>query len=104
MVLPRVRHAGEVPGPRSARTIAAILGATRQIFLVSGYVGTTIDDITRVAGVSRSSFYTYFPSKRDALMALGADSLGSAMALVGQLAELGSEVDVGDVGRCCRQH
>jgi AcrR family transcriptional regulator len=92
-----VRHAGEVPGPRASRTIGAILQATRQIFLVRGYAGTTIDEITRAAGISRSSFYTYFPSKRDALLALGADSLASAMTLVTQLGALGTSADEADV-------
>ncbi len=87
----RLRHAGDVPGPRASRTIAAILQATRQIFLVSGYDGTTIDDITRMAGVSRSSFYTYFPSKRDALLALGAESLAMALRLIDELGAVAAD-------------
>jgi AcrR family transcriptional regulator len=79
---PRLRHPGTVLGPRANRTIASILDATRQIFLVRGYAGTTIDEIARVAGVSRGSFYTYFPSKRDVLLALGADSLGAGRQLI----------------------
>ena len=42
-----------------------------------GYGGARIDDIAQAAGISRASFYTYFPSKRDALLMLGADA-GSA--------------------------
>jgi len=61
-------------GPRANRTIARILEATRSIFLTRGYAGTTIDEIARVAGISRASFYTYFPTKRDVLLALGAGS------------------------------
>lgn len=86
-----------MPGPRAARTIAAILEGTRQVFLLSGYTGTTIDGITRAAGVSRSSFYTYFASKRDALLALGAESLASAMTIIGQLSDLGSDADADDI-------
>ncbi len=95
----KIRHAGDAPGPRAARTIAAILQGTREVFLLNGYSGTTIDDITRAAGVSRSSFYTYFPSKRDALLALGAQSLASALAVVGELAGLGAGADVDDLAR-----
>jgi TetR/AcrR family transcriptional regulator len=35
-----------------------------------------------VANVSRASFYTYFPSKRDVLLALGADSASAGSALI----------------------
>ena len=41
------------------------------MFLAKGYHGLRIDDIAEAAGVSRASFYTYFPSKRDLLLALG---------------------------------
>ncbi|MHB8467177.1 MAG: TetR/AcrR family transcriptional regulator [Acidimicrobiales bacterium] len=58
------------------------MDATRQIFLKRGYGGTTIDDIAVMAGVSRASFYTYFPSKRDVLLALGADSAGATAEVI----------------------
>jgi AcrR family transcriptional regulator len=45
--------------------------------MARGYGGARIDDIVQAAGISRASFYTYFPSKRDALLMLGADA-GSA--------------------------
>jgi AcrR family transcriptional regulator len=69
-------------GPRATRMIARILTAARTVFLTKGYAGTTIDEIARTAGISRASFYTYFPTKRDVLLALGADSAGAAEALV----------------------
>jgi AcrR family transcriptional regulator len=85
------RAAGGPAGPRAARTVSAILDATREIFLTRGYAGTTIDDITRTAGVSRPSFYTYFASKRSALIALGADSLTQALEVVGVLSQVRDE-------------
>jgi AcrR family transcriptional regulator len=81
-VRPQLRRPGTVLGPRAAATIAKILDATRQIFLVRGYAGTTVDEITKVAGVSRGSFYTYFPSKRDVLLVLGGNSLRAAAQLI----------------------
>jgi TetR/AcrR family transcriptional regulator len=90
------RHPGNILGPRASRTIATILDAARQIFLVKGYAGTTIDEIARVAGLSRGSFYTYFPSKRDVLLALGADSLGAAKRVIGLLTEFPEEWAVED--------
>jgi AcrR family transcriptional regulator len=82
---PELRKPGKVLGPRANRTIAAIIDATRQVFLTRGYAGTTIDEIAKAADVSRASFYTYFPSKRDALLALGAESAHEAAELIAQI-------------------
>jgi TetR/AcrR family transcriptional regulator len=69
-------------GPRAAKTIHRILDATRTVFLTKGYAGTTIDEIAKRAEISRASFYTYFPTKRDVLLALGADSASIAEEFV----------------------
>jgi AcrR family transcriptional regulator len=69
-------------GPRATKTIHRILDATRSVFLTKGYAGTTIDEIAKQADISRASFYTYFPTKRDVLLALGADSAAIAEAYV----------------------
>jgi AcrR family transcriptional regulator len=61
-------------GRRAQRTSALIIDKARDVFLQKGYYGTTIDDIAEAAGVSRSSFYTYFPSKRDVLLTLGTET------------------------------
>jgi AcrR family transcriptional regulator len=87
-VQPTIRSPAKELGPRANRTIARILEATKSVFLSRGYAGTSIDEITRVAGVSRGSFYTYFPSKRDALLALGADSMRAGRRAVEHLQAL----------------
>ena len=74
-------------GPRATRMIARILGAARTVFLAKGYAGTTIDEIARTADISRASFYTYFPTKRDVLLALGADSASIAESMAARFAE-----------------
>jgi AcrR family transcriptional regulator len=84
------RQKTEALGPRSRRTVGRILAATREVFLTRGYAGTTIDEIARVADVSRASFYTYFTTKRDVLLAVGAHSAGVSEALVEELADVGS--------------
>jgi AcrR family transcriptional regulator len=84
-VPPTLRSPAPQLGPRANRTIARILDATRAIFTTRGYAGTTVDEIARVAGLSRASFYTYFPTKRDVLLALGADSARLADEIVAQL-------------------
>lgn len=81
-VSPTLRQPAKERGPRATRTVALILAATKEIFLARGYAGTTVDEIARSAGISRASFYTYFPSKRDVLLALGADSAHAAEEMV----------------------
>jgi AcrR family transcriptional regulator len=92
----QLRQPGTVLGPRASRTITAILDAARQTFLTRGYAGT-IDEIARAAGISRASFYTYFPSKRDVLLALGADTLDAARQRVKALAKLPADWDLADL-------
>jgi len=103
-VSPTLRSPGAVLGPRANRTIASILDATRQLLLVRGYAGATIDEITKVAGVSRASFYTYFPSKRDVLLTLGADSASGAKVMIQSLAEVGAVWTTDDLQEWVRQY
>src|SRR2546423_12263207 len=73
-------------GPRAVRMMERILDATRTVFLAKGYAGTTIDDIAGAAGISRASFYTYFPTKRDVLLALGAGAADASEGVVAAVA------------------
>lgn len=54
------------PRATSRDTIAE---AACELFLEQGFDATTVADITRRAGVSRSSFFNYFTSKSDVLWA-----------------------------------
>lgn len=74
-------------GPRAQLTIARIVEATREVFLTRGYSGTTIDEIARIADVSRASFYTYFASKREVLLAVGAHSATESTRVIETLTE-----------------
>lgn len=65
--------------PLSSR--AAIVDAAGELFLENSYSKTTIEQITRRAGVSRASFFNYFTAKSDLLWG-DVDDLVSA---VGQL-------------------
>jgi AcrR family transcriptional regulator len=85
---PELRRPGKALGPRANRTIALVVDATRRVFLTRGYAGTTIDEITKVADLSRASFYTYFPSKRDALLALGAESTHETAGIIDRLGQV----------------
>jgi AcrR family transcriptional regulator len=72
-------------GRRAVRTSNLILEKAREVFLAKGYHGTKIEDIADAAGVSRASFYTYFPSKRDVLLMLGGDAYRGMDALLNQM-------------------
>lgn len=45
-----------------------IIDGARKVFLADGFDGASMNDIARVAGVSKGTIYAYFPSK-DALFA-----------------------------------
>jgi len=85
-----LRQPSAALGPRSRRTVVRIIEATRDVFLTRGYAGTTIDEIARVADVSRASFYTYFASKREVLLAVGAHSASECVAVIERLPAAGS--------------
>jgi len=59
------------PEPRSGRPRASsrevLSEAACELFLEQGYDATSVSDITRRAGVSRSSFFNYFAAKSDVL-------------------------------------
>ncbi|MEJ1091977.1 TetR/AcrR family transcriptional regulator [Microbacterium istanbulense] len=85
--------------PRAGRPRASsretLAEAASELFLEQGYEATSIADITRRAGVSRSSFFNYFSSKSDVLWS-GLDARIDA-ALVA-LSDLGTDAD-GPVAR-----
>ena len=47
-----------------------ILDGARQVFLASGFDGTSMNDVARVAGVSKGTLYVYFDSKEALFEAL----------------------------------
>ena len=58
---------------RGARTRTALVQAAREVFERDGFLDARITDITAQAGVAAGSFYTYFTSKEEALMAVMED-------------------------------
>lgn len=82
-----IRQPATELGPRAQRTIDRIVAATREVFMTRGYAGTTIDEVARTAEVSRASFYTYFPSKKEVLLAVGADTAGESTRVIDSLVQ-----------------
>ncbi|MBB5575107.1 MULTISPECIES: TetR family transcriptional regulator [Rhizobium] len=78
---------GEVKEGRRERkrrqTRERIEAAALSLFLARGFDGTTIEDITEAADVSKRSFFDYFPSKEEVVFAWQdsfSDELADAVA------------------------
>src|ERR1700733_2116897 len=56
-------------GPESAKR-RQILDGARRVFLADGFDGASMNDIARVAGVSKGTLYVYFDSKETLFGAL----------------------------------
>lgn len=59
--------------------------AASELFLEKGYLATSIDDIAQRAGVSRATFFNYFPQKVDVLLV----SVDRALDAFGQAIDQG---------------
>lgn len=65
--MPRTKPPRTKP-PRARR--ADLLDAAQTLFVERGIAATTLDEITRRAGVAKGTFYLYFPSKEHVVVAL----------------------------------
>ncbi|WP_315830966.1 TetR/AcrR family transcriptional regulator [Bradyrhizobium prioriisuperbiae] len=69
-----------------------LMTAAQQLFLEHGVANTTVEQITTRAGVAKGTFYLYFPSKEDVLIALGERFAHDHLARITQaLAKLGPD-------------
>ena len=50
--------------PRKGRKYDQVIEGARSVFLRDGFDGASVDDIARVAEVSKATLYSYFPDKR----------------------------------------
>ncbi|WP_329074272.1 TetR/AcrR family transcriptional regulator [Streptomyces niveus] len=55
--------AANEPGGRSARKHQAIMEAATAVFMAKGYAGTSMDDIAKLAAVSKQTVYKHFADK-----------------------------------------
>jgi AcrR family transcriptional regulator len=98
------RTPAAVMGTRAKRTSMLIMENAREVFLQKGYYGATIDDIVDAAGISRSSFYTYFPTKRDVLLMLGTDTYEAMNDLIEKMSIVADEDPPDAVERIVRMY
>lgn len=55
----------ERPGRRRVTTSDALGTAALQLFIEQGFEETTVDEIASACGISRRTFFRYYPSKND---------------------------------------
>jgi AcrR family transcriptional regulator len=84
-------------GGRGERTRAAILDASRTLFLERGYVGTPINAITEACGISRAGFYTYFKDKREVFNVLGKTAYHDVLTVIDEWDEMNAPFAQADV-------
>jgi AcrR family transcriptional regulator len=63
---------------RSLETQRTLVRAAVALWRANGYANTTVADICRAAGVSKSLFFFYFPRKEDVLAEMGVISTQTA--------------------------
>ena len=98
------RSPAKTMGPRALRTSGLIKQHAREVFLAKGYYGTSVEEIAESAGVSRASFYTYFPSKRDLLYSLGKDTYKAMAATLDEMRALEATWTTDDVYEVIRTY
>lgn len=49
---------------RKGRKFDQVLAGARAVFMADGFEGASVDEIARVAAVSKATLYSYFPDKR----------------------------------------
>lgn len=52
------------PQVRKGRKYDQVLEGARSVFMADGFEGASVDEIARVAAVSKATLYSYFPDKR----------------------------------------
>lgn len=53
-----------------------LLTESLRLFREKGFEQTTVSEVTQAAGVAKGTFFNYFPTKEDVLLALGEQTLG----------------------------
>jgi AcrR family transcriptional regulator len=65
-------HVSAAPAPRRSHTVASLLEVATLTFNERGYDGTSMEDLARAAGITKSSIYHHVPGK-EALLGMALD-------------------------------
>jgi TetR/AcrR family transcriptional regulator, mexJK operon transcriptional repressor len=94
------------PEGRTAGKRRAILAAARDLFLRTGFAGTSMDDVAAAAGASKVTVYKHFADKQRLFLAVVTDAIAQAEETTRALVDgLATSVDVErDLRAFARQH
>ncbi|MCD0483557.1 TetR/AcrR family transcriptional regulator [Streptacidiphilus sp. ASG 303] len=81
------------PGGRSARKHQAIMEAATAAFLANGYAGTSMDDIARLAAVSKQTVYKHFADKEKLFAAIILATTDGVEGMVDLVADIPADAD-----------
>ncbi|MFA6140743.1 MAG: helix-turn-helix domain-containing protein [Hyphomicrobium sp.] len=76
------------------QTLQRISEVGLEFFIAKGYEATTLDEIAAAAGISRRTFFYYFDSKEDILLAYVGGFADALKALVIENASAGAPLDI----------
>src|SRR5690625_2959657 len=62
-----------------------VMKTAQQLFLKKGYFGTSVQDIIEEAEISKGTFYNYFDSKNECLIAILRYAQGEAFSRIKQV-------------------
>jgi len=79
---------------RSRLTVKAILEATAQVLVASGYRSTTTEAVAKRAGVSIGTLYQYFPNKESLVAALIREHVELILSTVGTALEVHADASM----------
>jgi AcrR family transcriptional regulator len=97
----------QAPAPeRTAAKARAILQAAQAVFLEKGYLGTSMDEVAAVAGVSKVTVYKHFTDKHTLFTAVVTSAIEEAEQSTRSVVDhLGQSVDIEkDFRAFARQH
>ncbi|MEU8679170.1 TetR/AcrR family transcriptional regulator [Streptomyces sp. NPDC048560] len=78
---------------RSARKRRAIMEAATDAFMVKGYAGTSMDDIARLATVSKQTVYKHFTDKEKLFAEIVLATTGRVDAMIDLVADIPADAD-----------
>lgn len=96
---PPIDAAAPRPPRRRVHTRARLLAAAGELFLTTGFAGTSIEDVCAAAGYTRGAFYSNFGSKEDLLLALFDAQATRRMAELEELAAACEALEPGERAR-----